>query len=192
MQDNDWGTIIGRRSFGKGLVQRQLDLMDGSALRLTIARYFTPTGRCIQKPCRDRENGFEEYYAESHNRYFNGEMEEEDSIPFVDTLKYITPEGKIVYGGGGIMPDVFVPLNSDKNLDFYYDLIQKGLIFTYAFEYTDSHRNDLLKYTKFEEFNKQFEISTVLFTDFIEFARKKWIKESTEEISYAEERGQKS
>lgn len=187
IQDNDRGTIIGRRSFGKGLVQRQLDLMDGSALRLTIARYHTPTGRCIQKPY-DSKIGFEDYYAESYNRYFNGQMVEEDSIPVTDTIEYKTPGGKIVYGGGGIMPDVFVPLNNDKHLDFYYDLIQKGLIFTFAFDYTDNHRIDLTKYHNFEEFNKQFNISSVLFSEFIEFARKSGLKFTTEEVDDAEVR----
>ena len=187
IQDNDRGTIIGRRSFGKGLVQRQLDLMDGSALRLTIARYHTPTGRCIQKPY-DPKNGFDDYYAESYNRYLHGEMVEEDSIPLIDTIEYKTPGGKIVYGGGGIMPDVFVPLNNDKHLDFYYNLIQKGLIFTYAFEYTDNHRNELTEYNNFEAFNKQFKISSVLFSDFIEFARKSGLKGTTAEVNDAEDR----
>ncbi|MEZ5199370.1 MAG: S41 family peptidase [Bacteroidales bacterium] len=98
LQDNDRGTIVGRRSFGKGLVQRQLDFLDGSALRLTIARYYTPTGRCIQKPY-DSEKGFEEYYHESVDRFYNGELVEADSNHLVDSLKYITPQGKVVYGG---------------------------------------------------------------------------------------------
>src|SRR3954471_4115693 len=106
MQDNDRATIIGRRSFGKGLVQEQSEFSDGSAMRLTIARYYTPTGRCIQKTY---SNGLEDYYKEEYSRYNSGELENVDSIKINDSLKYTTPGGKIVYGGGGIIPDVFVP-----------------------------------------------------------------------------------
>ena len=101
IQDNDRGTIIGRRSFGKGLVQEQSEFNDGSGIRLTIARYYTPTGRCIQK---SYTNGTEEYYAEEGNRYSRGELESADSIKIADSLKFKTPGGKIVYGGGGIVP----------------------------------------------------------------------------------------
>ena len=137
IQDNDRGEIIGRRSFGKGLVQRQLDFPDGSALRLTVARYYTPTGRCIQKPYI-KGNGFEEYYSESYHRFTNGELEEKDSIHFNDSLKYTTPGGKVLYGGGGIMPDVFIPVDKDPQLKYYNQLLQTGLIFRFAFDYTDS------------------------------------------------------
>jgi carboxyl-terminal processing protease len=116
IQDNDRGTIMGRRTFGKGLVQRPFDLKDGSSLRLTIARYYTPVGRCIQ---RDYANGSEEYYGESSVRFSNGELTSKDSIHVVDSLKFKTPKGKIVYGGGGIIPDVFVP----------YDTIQYSMLF---------------------------------------------------------------
>ncbi|NQX99397.1 MAG: S41 family peptidase, partial [Flavobacteriales bacterium] len=105
IQDNDRGSIIGRRSFGKGLVQEQVQWPDGSALRLTVARYYTPTGRCIQK---DYGTSLEDYHAEAYNRYDNGELLSADSIQFPDSLKFYTPEGKVVYGGGGIMPDIFV------------------------------------------------------------------------------------
>ena len=106
LQDNDKGTIIGRRSFGKGLVQREMALGDGSAVRLTIARYYTPTGRSIQKPYG---NGNEAYYKDYEKRYRNGELLTADSIHVADSLRYVTPKGKVVYGGGGIIPDVFVP-----------------------------------------------------------------------------------
>ncbi len=109
IQDNDRGLIIGRRSFGKGLVQEQLSFPDGSAVRLTVARYHTPTGRCIQRPYT---NGSKEYYEELYERYASGEMENPDSIAFSDTIKYHTPGGKVVYGGGGIMPDVYVALKA--------------------------------------------------------------------------------
>ena len=106
LQDNDKGTIIGRRSFGKGLVQREMALGDGSAVRLTIARYYTPTGRSIQKPYG---NGNGDYYSDYENRYKNGELEDPENIEVADSLRFITPGGKVVYGGGGIIPDVFVP-----------------------------------------------------------------------------------
>ena len=119
VQDNDRGTIVGRRSFGKGLVQEQVMWPDGSALRLTVARYYTPTGRCIQK---SYEGGLEEYHAESYNRYENGELLSADSIHFPDSLKFYTPEGKLVYGGGGIMPDVFVPIDTAGGTPYLYEL----------------------------------------------------------------------
>ncbi|MCD4683986.1 MAG: S41 family peptidase [Bacteroidales bacterium] len=187
IQDNDRGFIIGRRSFGKGLVQRQLDLLDGSALRLTIARYYTPTGRCIQRPY-ERGNGFEDYYSESYHRYINGELEEQDSIHFIDSLKYITPGGKVVYGGGGIMPDVFVPIDKDERLQYFNNLIQKGLIFRFAFDYTDKYRSDLQQYKNFESFNKQFIISDVLFNEFIDNANTSGVKQDVEGVEFARDR----
>lgn len=184
IQDNDRGTIVGRRSFGKGLVQRQLDLMDGSALRLTIARYYTPTGRCIQKPY-DKDTGFEEYYYESYHRYVNGEMQNKDSIHMNDTLKYVTPEGNVVFGGGGIMPDVYVPLEENPQLSYYNSLIRQGMIFRYAFVYTDSHRNELSAFEDFNAFDKQFKISPVLFNDFLSYANEHGVKNEQEGIDYA-------
>ena len=184
IQDNDRGLIIGRRSFGKGLVQRQLDLLDGSAVRLTIARYYTPTGRCIQKPY-DPEKGFEEYYSESYHRYLNGELEEKDSIHFNDSLKYITPGGKVVYGGGGIMPDIFIPIERGEEFRYYNDLIQKSLIFRFAFEYTDKNRTDFKQYNDFESFNKHFKITDVLFKEFIIFGEKNDVTKNIEGIEYS-------
>lgn len=178
IQDNDRGLIIGRRSFGKGLVQRQLDLLDGSAVRLTIARYYTPTGRCIQKPY-DPEKGFDEYYSESYHRYLNGELEERDSTYFNDSLKYITPGGKIVYGGGGIMPDVFIPIERGEDFQYYNKLVQKSLIFRFAFEYTDKNRTDLNRFTDFENFSKHFKITTVLFNEFTTFVEKNGVTKDT-------------
>ena len=109
IQDNDRGTIVGRRSFGKGLVQREMNFDDGSAVRLTVARYYTPTGRSIQKPYT---KGNESYFKESESRFANGELYEKDSIKVVDSLKFKTPKGKLVYGGGGIVPDIFVPMKT--------------------------------------------------------------------------------
>jgi len=169
IQDNDRGTIVGRRSFGKGLVQEQLSLYDGSALRLTVARYYTPTGRCIQKPYT---NGTEEYYKEFHDRFVNGEVLNSDSIHFADSLKYTTPGGKVVYGGGGIMPDIFIPVETGENYGYYNRLINKGVIYDFAFEYTDSHRDDLSRFKNYQDFLSGFNIDNNLFSDFLNFAAK--------------------
>ncbi len=184
IQDNDRGEIMGRRSFGKGLVQRQLDFPDGSALRLTVARYFTPTGRCIQRPYI-KGNGFEEYYAEHYNRFVNGELEEQDSIHFIDSLKYTTPGGKVLYGGGGIMPDVFIPVEKDTQLIYYNKLVQSGLIFRFAFEQTDKHRKEFQKYNGFDDFDKQFIVTDVLLNELVAYAEKNGVEKDKEGLHYA-------
>jgi carboxyl-terminal processing protease len=137
LQDNDRGTTIGRRSFGKGLVQEELNLGDGSAVRLTIARYYTPTGRSIQKPyTKGKKN---RYLNESLSRLQNGELIYKDSIKTIDSLQFKTPKGKIVYGGGGIIPDVFVPIDTTSYLsNFYFNSIQN-----FAFEFVDNNRKKL-------------------------------------------------
>jgi carboxyl-terminal processing protease len=173
IQDHDRGTVIGRRTFGKGLVQEQKDFKDGSALRLTIARYYTPTGRCIQKPYKD---GVEVYHEEFYNRMLNGELEHPDSIKFPDSLKYKTPGGKTVYGGGGIMPDIFVPLERDSNLVFYNLSINKGLVYQFAFDYTDRNRQQLSAYKNASDFNRSFIITDAIYQDFIRFAESKGVK----------------
>jgi len=164
IQDNDRGMILGRRSFGKGLVQRQLDLADGSALRLTVARYFTPTGRSIQKPFR-KENGFEEYYASAYHSYDASE-DSMASISPDDTLRFMTPDGKIVHGGGGILPDSIISLEEGSHYQLFNRLLRRGLIFRFAFEYTDQNRKALQVYSHFELFDKQFEITPVLLKEF--------------------------
>ena len=184
IQDNDRGTIVGRRSFGKALVQRDLDLLDGSALRLTIARYYTPTGRCIQKPY-DPEKGFDAYYNESYHRYVNGEMTDRDSILVADSLKYITEGGRVVYGGGGIIPDVYVPLTDYPELAYYNNLIRQGMIFRFAFEYTDTHRSELNEFEDFKDFNKHFNITPVLVNELIEYAASHGLKKDEEGAAYA-------
>src|SRR3972149_1878245 len=123
IQDNDRGTILGRRSFGKGLVQRETMFSDSSAIRLTVARYYTPTGRCIQK---SYGKDLEDYYSEEYNRYQNGELMHADSIHGNDSLKYTTPKGKIVYGGGGITPDIFVALDTAGRTSYLTQLFLKG------------------------------------------------------------------
>ncbi len=187
IQDNDRGLIVGRRSFGKGLVQRQLDFMDGSALRLTVARYYTPTGRCIQKPYNS-ESGFDGYYTESYHRYFNGEMSSQDSTHFNDSLKFVTPAGKIVYGGGGIMPDVFVAIEEDERLSYYNKLFQKGLMYRFAFEYTDDNRPMFKQYASFSEFNQNFSIEPSIMKEFLNFATENEVEDDKEGLDYAKEK----
>jgi carboxyl-terminal processing protease len=188
LQDNDRGHIVGRRSFGKGLVQRQLDFPDGSALRLTVARYYTPTGRCIQKPY-DKKNGFEDYYIESYHRYLNGEMENVDSIPLTDSLKYTTPGGKTVYGGGGIMPDHYIAIEKDEELKYYNTLLQNGLVFRFSFEYADNNRQQLQEeYPDFKTFNDQFEVTTAMIENLATYAQKNGVKEDKEGLKYASDK----
>ena len=147
IQDNDRGTIIGRRSYGKGLVQEPYSLMDGSALRITIARYYTPTGRCIQKPYqRNNDNG--EYFNELNMRLFHGEMQQADSIRFNDSLRYVTPGGKIVYGGGGVMPDIFMPMDT-TGYSRYYGQVRR-LVDRFAFDYADKNRKELADFPDYQ------------------------------------------
>lgn len=169
IQDNDRGTIIGRRSFGKGLVQDQLQLPDGSAIRLTIARYYTPTGRCIQKPYSDDKT---QYYSEEYDRYENGELLNKDSIKIDKTKLYKTPEGKVVYGGGGIIPDVFVPIDTAKTNSFLNKVFYAGVINTFTFEYADKNRNQIKAYKTAKNFIDKFEISNGILDEFYEYCSK--------------------
>jgi carboxyl-terminal processing protease len=181
IQDNDRGTIIGRRSFGKGLVQEQLMLYDGSAVRLTVARYYTPTGRCIQ---RSYAGGTEEYYTQFYEQFFDGELENPDSIKFADSLKFKTPKGKIVYGGGGIMPDVFVPLGKNEKIKYFNSLFNKGLMYQFAFDYTDKNRQTIKnKYKNAKEFINGFIVDNAAFNEFIAYTEKSGIKKDEEGIA---------
>ena len=139
VQDWDRGTIIGRRSFGKGLVQRMMPLSDGGQIRLTTARYFTPSGRCIQRPY---DNGSDAYRDDISQRYKHGELVNPDSIHFADSLKYKTAHGRTVYGGGGIMPDIFVPMDTMRLSDYFISLRGKGLLNTVPLQWADAHRKD--------------------------------------------------
>ncbi len=173
VQDNDRATIIGRRSFGKGLVQDQLDLNDGSAIRLTIARYYTPTGRCIQKPYLD---GNDAYYNEEIDRLSGGELINADSIKFDKTKKYRTPGGKIVYGGGGIMPDIFVPLDTAKYTHFVNKAFYMGIITTFGYEYSDKNRSELMKkYPTADNYILSFTANDKVLNDFYAYAEGKKI-----------------
>ncbi len=171
IQDNDRGLIMGRRSFGKGLVQEQIMLNDGSAIRLTIARYYTPTGRCIQK---SYAQGNKEYYMDLHERFEHGELVEADSIHFADSLKYTTPGGNTVYGGGGIMPDIFVPLDTVGLSDYFTKIRSRGLIYRFAFDYTDQHRQELNQFTNIEDLRKYLQ-NKDLMNEFTKFAKDKGV-----------------
>lgn len=181
LQDNDKGVIIGRRSFGKGLVQEQMSLPDGSALRLTVARYYTPTGRCIQKPYTKDED-FEDYFSESYHRYLSGEMQHADSVQLNDSLKYVTKGGKIVYGGGGIMPDIYVPLVTDTLHTYYNLLVNRGLLFSFAFDFTDQRRAELNRFTDFTSFNKGFSMTDKTYDEFVKYAEEKGIVAQKEQV----------
>jgi len=178
IQDNDRGTIIGRRSFGKGLVQEQIQFRDGSALRLTIARYYTPTGRSIQKPYADDKM---DYYSDLNNRYNHGEFENADSIKFADSLKFVTPGGKVVYGGGGIMPDIFVPLDTVGISPYFNKVRNLGLIYRFAFDYADKNREKLLKYKTAKELSTYLDKSNY-FKEFLKYSDEKGVVQNAADL----------
>lgn len=173
IQDNDRGTIVGRRTFGKGLVQQPIDFSDGSAIRLTIARYYTPSGRCIQRPY---ENGKDsKYEMDWLTRYEHGEFFSKDSIKLNTDEKYFTKLGRTVYGGGGIMPDVFVPQDTLGVTSYLIEVSNKGLIRQFSFHYTDNNRSKLNKYPDEESLLKYLQQQNVL-EKFIRFADQKGVK----------------
>jgi carboxyl-terminal processing protease len=172
MQDNDRGIVIGRRSFGKGLVQEQIPLMDGSALRLTVARFYTPSGRCIQS---SYDEGNEEYYNHIYERFHNMEQLVADSIHFVDSLKYETKGGRIVYGGGGIMPDFFVPVDTTGNSEYFNRIYRKGLIYNFAYSYADQHREVLSGFSSADQFNTYLDSQNTM-AEFVNYAEKNGVK----------------
>jgi carboxyl-terminal processing protease len=163
IQDNDRGTIVGRRSFGKGLVQREMDFEDGSAVRLTTARYYTPSGRSIQKPYTKGEG--EKYTYDFENRFENGELYEKDKITIADSLKFKTKKGRIVYGGGGIVPDVFIPLEVKKGEESLVYILNSGLVGHFVFEELDKNRNAFKNLT-FQQFLTKMQNSDSYITSF--------------------------
>jgi len=175
LQDWDRGIIIGRRTFGKGLVQNGFYLTDGSMIRLTVARYYTPTGRLIQSPYNE---GYDKYIAGFYKRYTDGEMITSDSIHFPDSLSYKTLINKrTVYGGGGIMPDLFVAADTSGYSVYYRNLVRRGIINSFALEYFDKNRNRLeTEYKDFEYFDKAFEFSPDEIKAFIEKGEREGVK----------------
>jgi carboxyl-terminal processing protease len=178
IQDNDRGWIVGRRSFGKGLVQEQIPFNDGSAVRLTVARYYTPSGRCIQKPY---DKGNDEYYKDIMDRAIHGEFQQADSIHYTDTVKYKTLSGRIVHGGGGIMPDFFVPADTSGYSPYFSKITQKGFVYQFALDYADTRRNELSKLTTYDEFEQYFRRTNVLQL-FVEYAEKKGVKSNPADL----------
>ncbi|WP_366520007.1 S41 family peptidase [uncultured Aquimarina sp.] len=171
IQDNDRGTIVGRRSYGKGLVQREMALGDGSAIRLTISRYYTPTGRSIQKPY---ENGNKEYFNEYLERYKNGELQNVDSIQVADSLRFKTPGGKTVYGGGGIIPDIFVSKDTTRVGETLDYMLRSGRMGGYIFEELDKKRDFYNKLTP-EQFKQEIEIDDDFADGFLIYTRKRGV-----------------
>jgi carboxyl-terminal processing protease len=176
LQDNDRGIIVGRRSFGKGLVQQELSLGDGSAVRLTTARYYTPTGRSIQKPY-SAGAGTYEYQNDYFERIHSGELVEEDSIKIDESLKYTTLKGKIVYGGGGIIPDIFVPIDTSAYEHWIYSAIKEVPVSELLFDYADYNRNELVN-KGFDSFKETFNIEKEVYPMFIRHLKNSRVKVS--------------
>ncbi len=172
VQDWDRGIIVGRRSFGKGLVQEQATLADGARLRLTIARYYTPTGRCIQKPY---DMGKEEYLSDVQNRYVHGELGNADSVLTKGDKAYKTPAGKIVYGGGGIYPDVYIPIDTSDYSLFYSRIVSEGVLSEYIYTWTDKHKEKLKAIKSLDRFMSDFKVERAMFEELIAIAGKKGI-----------------
>ena len=173
LQDNDRGTILGRRSFGKGLVQRQIPYSDGSALRLTTARYYTPTGRSIQKPYTIGDD--ESYEEDLWIRYRNNEFFSADSIHFADSLKRTTPGGKVVYGGGGIMPDIFIPADTTDVTKYFLEVVGRNILYRYTIEYADRHREALNAVTSLDDLQRLLDSDTGLVEDFVRYAARQGV-----------------
>lgn len=178
IQDNDRGEIIGRRSFGKGLVQEQLSFFDGSAIRLTIARYYTPAGRCIQKPYTP---GNDDYLYEINKRYEHGEFQNRDSIQLPDSLKFTTVGGRTVYGGGGIMPDVFVPLDTTGVTRYFDQIARRNLVYRFAFNFVEKHRKQVRPLKTFEQVDKYLKHFDLL-AQFADFAQKNGVQKNKAEM----------
>ena len=175
VQDWDRGVIIGRRSFGKGLVQRPMNMPDGSQIRLTTSRYYTPSGRCIQK---SYANGVEDYYNDYVKRYKHGEFNTADSISFPDSLRYSTENGRVVYGGGGIMPDIFVPMDTSRASDYLINLRSKGVFNSFAVKWAESNREKTMKaYPTFEAFDTAYANLNIM-KEFEQYAKSEGVEQN--------------
>ena len=176
VQDWDRALVVGRRTFGKGLVQKPIYLADGSQVRLTISKYYTPSGRCIQRPYND---GLDSYFNEFKDRQTHGEYLTADSIKFPDSLKYQTAKGRTVYGGGGIMPDIFIPLDTSRYSSFYNEMYRKGVISGFSLDYMEKNREQLkMQFATMEDFKNKFTISEQLFQELMDFAHKENVKDT--------------
>ena len=186
IQDWDRGVILGRRTFGKGLVQRPIQLPDSSMIRLTVARYYTPSGRFIQKPYEDGDN--ETYNHDVINRYNKGVLMNADSIHFPDSLKYNTlMSGRTVYGGGGIMPDVFIPIDSTRNTDYHFRLSRLGLLNKMAMSYVDKNRQNLKRYSNIDRYKDRFVITEDMLKELIAMGENEKIEFNEEQFNKSKE-----
>ncbi|MDO9634741.1 MAG: S41 family peptidase [Paludibacter sp.] len=179
IQDNDRGMVIGRRSFGKGLVQQQKGLSDGSAVRLTVARYYTPSGRSIQKHYENGKN--DDYNQDIYNRFLHGEFYTEDSIQNADTVQYKTLSGRTVYGGGGIMPDIFIPRDTTEFTPYLNKIINSAYMYQFAFAYTDKNREQLAKHKDWKAMERHLNAQNLL-TQFVTYAETKGVKAVPKQI----------
>lgn len=185
IQDLDRGVIVGRRTFGKGLVQRPISLPDGSQIRLTIAHYYTPSGRSIQRPYKD---GVDEYRKDINARFESGELTDSIKLNFPDSLKFSTSKGRTVYGGGGIIPDVFIPIDTSAMSDYYSEIRRKGLLNKFTLHYVDKHRAELKQfYPDVESFNKNFDYKGDFMAEFVAYAEKDEVKKSEEDLARSAE-----
>ncbi|MFA5469099.1 MAG: S41 family peptidase [Bacteroidales bacterium] len=184
IQDNDRGYIVGRRSYGKGLVQQQIPFKDGSAIRLTVAHYYVPSGRNIQKPFE--KGDFEDYEMDLVNRYMRGEFDSRDSIQLSDSLIYKTKAGRLVYGGGGIMPDFFVPIDTTGSSEWYNTVFNQMLPYNFAANYADHHREDFTAYKTPESLKAYLEAQKV-FESFVEYTISQGIEKNPKQIALSKE-----
>ena len=184
IQDNDRGLVIGRRTFGKGLVQAQIPFEDGSAMRLTVARYYTPTGRSIQKPYTNGNE--EEYHMDLVNRINHHELFSADSIHFDESMKFTTPKGRTVYGGGGIMPDIFIPIDTLYVSDYYNKVWNSNVLYRYTLDFNDRHRKAIDKVTTIEELDAVLD-SESLIDDFVAYAERNGIERDQEGLDKSRE-----
>lgn len=180
MQDNDRAQIVGRRSFGKGLVQQQMPFADGSAVRLTVARYYTPSGRCIQKPYKLGEQ--EDYQKDLLDRYESGEFFSADSIHLKDTTVYYTRSGRIVHGGGGIMPDVFVGRDTTLNTPYYNRIVNLAYTYQFAYRYTDAHRKELSRYKDWQSLERHLKAANWM-PELVKFVEEKGVEPNPEQLA---------
>ena len=180
MQDNDRAKIIGRRSFGKGLVQQQFPFEDGSAVRLTVARYYTPSGRCIQKPYTLGDK--DAYQQDLEERFEHGEFYSADSIHFTDTTTYRTKNGRIVYGGGGIMPDIFVGRDTSQNSPYFNIVSNRAYTYQFAYRYADTHRKQLTKFTRWQDLEKHL-IAANWVPEFVKFCQEKGVEPNEQQLA---------